>query len=64
MIDRSELLDFISATGNVLRDYLTNLFPILELVTSAKVLLFVPLFETGAGGSAPKNVQQFLTEGW
>lgn len=59
----------ISATGNVLRDYLTDLFPILELGTSAKMLSIVPLlsggglFETGAGGSAPKHVQQFLTEG-
>lgn len=61
--------DVISATGNVLRDYLTDLFPILELGTSAKMLSIVPLlaggglFETGAGGSAPKHVQQFLTEG-
>ncbi len=59
----------ISATGNVLRDYLTDLFPILELGTSAKMLSIVPLmnggglFETGAGGSAPKHVQQFLEEG-
>jgi isocitrate dehydrogenase len=59
----------ISVTGNVLRDYLTDLFPILELGTSAKMLSIVPLlaggglFETGAGGSAPKLVQQFLTEG-
>ncbi len=59
----------ISVTGNVLRDYLTDLFPILELGTSAKLLSIVPLmnggglFETGAGGSAPKHVQQFLTEG-
>lgn len=59
----------ISATGNVLRDYLTDLFPILELGTSAKMLSIVPLlaggglFETGAGGSAPKHVQQFLNEG-
>jgi isocitrate dehydrogenase len=59
----------ISVTGNVLRDYLTDLFPILELGTSAKMLSIVPLlaggglFETGAGGSAPKHVQQFLTEG-
>ncbi len=58
----------ISVTGNVLRDYLTDLFPILELGTSAKMLSIVPLmnggglFETGAGGSAPKHVQQFLTE--
>jgi len=59
-------LDTISVTGNVLRDYLTDLFPILELGTSAKMLSIVPLmnggglFETGAGGSAPKHVQQFL----
>ena len=59
----------ISVTGNVLRDYLTDLFPILELGTSAKMLSIVPLlaggglFETGAGGSAPKHVQQFVTEG-
>ncbi|MBT6959302.1 MAG: NADP-dependent isocitrate dehydrogenase, partial [Opitutae bacterium] len=62
-------LDSISVTGNVLRDYLTDLFPILELGTSAKMLSIVPLlaggglFETGAGGSAPKHVQQFMTEG-
>ncbi|BAW96276.1 isocitrate dehydrogenase, NADP-dependent [[Synechococcus] sp. NIES-970] len=61
--------DVISVTGNVLRDYLTDLFPILELGTSAKMLSIVPLlaggglFETGAGGSAPKHVQQFLEEG-
>ena len=61
--------DTISATGNVLRDYLTDLFPILELGTSAKMLSIVPLikggglFETGAGGSAPKHVQQFQKEG-
>lgn len=61
--------DTISVTGNVLRDYLTDLFPILELGTSARVLSIVPLlnggglFETGAGGSAPKHVQQFLKEG-
>jgi len=61
--------DTISATGNVLRDYLTDLFPILELGTSAKMLSIVPLlaggglFETGAGGSAPKHVEQFLKEG-
>ena len=61
-------LDTISATGNVLRDYLTDLFPILELGTSAKMLSIVPLlaggglFETGAGGSAPKHVQQFIEE--
>jgi isocitrate dehydrogenase len=60
--------DVISVTGNVLRDYLTDLFPILELGTSAKMLSIVPLmnggglFETGAGGSAPKHVQQFLAE--
>jgi isocitrate dehydrogenase len=59
----------ISVTGNVLRDYLTDLFPILELGTSSKMLSIVPLlaggglFETGAGGSAPKHVQQFITEG-
>lgn len=59
----------ISVTGNVLRDYLTDLFPILELGTSAKMLSIVPLinggglFETGAGGSAPKHVQQFIEEG-
>jgi isocitrate dehydrogenase len=61
--------DTISVTGNVLRDYLTDLFPILELGTSAKMLSIVPLmaggglFETGAGGSAPKHVQQFTEEG-
>ncbi|MEM6450240.1 MAG: NADP-dependent isocitrate dehydrogenase [Cyanobacteria bacterium P01_D01_bin.105] len=61
--------DVISVTGNVLRDYLTDLFPILELGTSAKMLSIVPLlaggglFETGAGGSAPKHVQQFVAEG-
>jgi len=61
--------DTISVTGNVLRDYLTDLFPILELGTSAKMLSIVPLlaggglFETGAGGSAPKHVQQFNAEG-
>jgi len=61
-------LDTISVTGNVLRDYLTDLFPILELGTSARMLSIVPLlnggglFETGAGGSAPKHVQQFLNE--
>merc|ERR1719472_156826 len=59
----------ISVTGNVLRDYLTDLFPILELGTSAKMLSVVPLlaggglYETGAGGSAPKHVQQFVKEG-
>ena len=64
-----EGLDTISVTGNVLRDYLTDLFPILELGTSAKMLSIVPLmqggglFETGAGGSAPKHVQQFVKEG-
>jgi len=62
--------DTISVTGNVLRDYLTDLFPIMELGTSAKMLSIVPLmaggglFETGAGGSAPKHVQQFLEEGF
>ena len=62
--------DTISVTGNVLRDYLTDLFPILELGTSAKMLSIVPLmsggglFETGAGGSAPKHVQQFREEGY
>ena len=62
-------LDTISVTGNVLRDYLTDLFPILELGTSAKMLSIVPLlaggglYETGAGGSAPKHVQQFVSEG-
>ena len=61
--------DTISVTGNVLRDYLTDLFPILELGTSAKMLSIVPLlaggglYETGAGGSAPKHVQQFVREG-
>ena len=61
--------DCISVTGNVLRDYLTDLFPILEVGTSAKMLSIVPLmnggglFETGAGGSAPKHVQQFVEEG-
>ena len=61
--------DTVSVTGNVLRDYLTDLFPILELGTSAKMLSIVPLmnggglFETGAGGSAPKHVQQFTKEG-
>src|SRR5690554_5427235 len=60
--------DTISVTGNVLRDYLTDLFPILEVGTSAKMLSIVPLmngggmFETGAGGSAPKHVQQFREE--
>ncbi|MFT6866052.1 MAG: isocitrate dehydrogenase [Cyclobacteriaceae bacterium] len=63
-------LDTISVTGNVLRDYLTDLFPILEVGTSAKMLSIVPLmnggglFETGAGGSAPKHVQQFEEEGY
>jgi isocitrate dehydrogenase len=62
--------DTISVTGNVLRDYLTDLFPILELGTSAKMLSIVPLmnggglFETGAGGSAPKHVQQCVEEGY
>merc|ERR1712113_79690 len=61
-------LDTISVTGNVLRDYLTDLFPILELGTSAKMLSIVPLlagggmYETGAGGSAPKHVEQLLKE--
>lgn len=61
--------DTISVTGNVLRDYLTDLFPILELGTSAKMLSIVPLlaggglYETGAGGSAPKHVEQFMKEG-
>ncbi len=65
-----EGLDTISVTGNVLRDYLTDLFPILEIGTSAKMLSVVPLlaggglFETGAGGSAPKHVQQFQQEGY
>ena len=65
-----EGLDTISVTGNVLRDYLTDLFPILEVGTSAKMLSIVPLlaggglFETGAGGSAPKHVQQFVKEGY
>ncbi|MGJ1430927.1 NADP-dependent isocitrate dehydrogenase [Sphingobacterium spiritivorum] len=63
-------LDTISVTGNVLRDYLTDLFPILEVGTSAKMLSIVPLmnggglFETGAGGSAPKHVEQFQEEGY
>ena len=63
-------LDTISVTGNVLRDYLTDLFPILELGTSAKMLSIVPLmnggglFETGAGGSAPKHVEQLIDEGF
>ncbi len=63
-------LETISVTGNVLRDYLTDLFPILELGTSAKMLSIVPLmnggglFETGAGGSAPKHVEQFVEEGY
>jgi len=63
-------LDTISVTGNVLRDYLTDLFPIMELGTSAKMLSIVPLlaggglFETGAGGSAPKHVEQFQKEGY
>ena len=62
--------DTISVTGNVLRDYLTDLFPIIEIGTSAKMLSIVPLlnggglFETGAGGSAPKHVQQFVKEGY
>lgn len=63
-------LDTISVTGNVLRDYLTDLFPILEVGTSAKMLSIVPLmnggglFETGAGGSAPKHIEQFISEGY
>ena len=63
-------LDTISVSGNVLRDYLTDLFPILELGTSSKMLSIVPLmnggglFETGAGGSAPKHVEQFIQEGY
>ncbi|MDN3607768.1 NADP-dependent isocitrate dehydrogenase [Kaistella yonginensis] len=63
-------LDTISVSGNVLRDYLTDLFPILELGTSAKMLSIVPLmnggglFETGAGGSAPKHIEQFISEGY
>jgi isocitrate dehydrogenase len=63
-------LDTISVTGNVLRDYLTDLFPILELGTSAKMLSIVPLmkggglFETGAGGSAPKHIEQLIEEGY
>merc|ERR1712025_338010 len=62
-------LDTATVTGNVLRDYLTDLFPIIELGTSAKMLSIVPLLaggrllETGAGGSAPKHVEQFLKEG-
>jgi len=69
MVNAKAGLDTISVTGNVLRDYLTDLFPILELGTSAKMLSIVPLlagggmFETGAGGSAPKHVQQFEQEG-
>jgi isocitrate dehydrogenase len=70
-LDRIKVgLDTISVTGNVLRDYLTDLFPILELGTSAKMLSIVPLmnggglFETGAGGSAPKHVDQFVEEGY
>merc|ERR1712147_605491 len=61
--------DTISVTGNVLRDYNTDLFPIIELGTSAKMLSIVPMlagggmYETGAGGSAPKHVQQFVEEG-
>lgn len=63
-------LDTISVSGNVLRDYLTDMFPILELGTSAKMLSIVPLmnggglFETGAGGSAPKHIEQFIKEGY
>src|SRR5690606_13428381 len=62
--------DTISVSGNVLRDYLTDMFPILELGTSAKMLSIVPLmnggglFETGAGGSAPKHIEQFIEEGY
>ncbi len=69
MVRSRDSQDTISVTGNVLRDYLTDLFPILELGTSAKMLSIVPLldggglFETGAGGSAPRHVQQFLEEG-
>ena len=69
LIRLKEGKDTISVTGNVLRDYLTDLFPILEVGTSAKMLSIVPLmnggglFETGAGGSAPKHVEQFLEEG-
>jgi isocitrate dehydrogenase len=69
MVRAKDGKDTISVTGNVLRDYLTDLFPILELGTSAKMLSVVPLlaggglFETGAGGSAPKHVDQFLQEG-
>merc|ERR1712146_500507 len=64
-----ESLNTITVTGNVLRDYLTDLFPILELNKSAKMLSIVPMlaggamYETGAGGSAPKHVQQFQKEG-
>merc|ERR1712003_251159 len=64
-----EGLNTITVTGNVLRDYLTDLFPILELGTSAKMLSVVPMlagggmYETGAGGSAPKHVEQFVQEG-
>merc|ERR1711985_183987 len=64
-----EGLNTITVTGNVLRDYNTDLFPILELNTSAKMLSIVPMlagggmYETGAGGSAPKHVQQFVEEG-
>jgi isocitrate dehydrogenase len=70
LIRLKEGKDTISVTGNVLRDYLTDLFPILELGTSAKMLSIVPLmnggglFETGAGGSAPKHVEQFVEEGY
>jgi len=69
LVRTKEGLDTISVSGNVLRDYLTDLFPILEVGTSAKMLSIVPLmdggglFETGAGGSAPKHVQQFIEEG-
>lgn len=69
LIRAKEGKDTISVTGNVLRDYNTDLFPILELNTSAKMLSIVPMiagggmYETGAGGSAPKHVEQFSTEG-
>jgi isocitrate dehydrogenase len=69
-LKRPERQDTISVSGNVLRDYLTDMFPILELGTSAKMLSIVPsmngggLFETGAGGSAPKHVEQFQHEGY
>ena len=69
-LERDARKDTISVTGNVLRDYLTDLFPIMELGTSAKMLSIVPLmaggglFETGAGGSAPKHVQQLVEENY